>query len=421
MEAFAFAIFFITIVSLGKWYDSTRNQPQLSLIDKPAQSETDYRVDGFRVIENKDQVVIYPPEGETFKELTYLKGGESKNLDRSLSLLAEKYSYSCTMKLMGWDLQAPTEDHEVWFTPWVTTQIDLLNRFFITPEMLAIQTNGEQGVGTALKLARHFLYGDVIEASMDNLKGNAKQQGLGAKLLRRYLDKEQRLEKCAPYLQRVAPKNLYSTIQLLGLDTVTTLRPMIQEDTPRAVIIAQGMSTSSDLVVQNLLREVFKLENPTGGTLSAALEGLGYWGTSDDEELVLQSEAMTSQGLFPYTVNALVKVGSTASQPWLLRYLDSRFRVGDSEQLAITLLALKKVGDVEAIEPLLQLEEYGPKTLRDQTRRTIEAIQARIGPVEAGWLSMEKTAEHGGLSMSQDHLKGGLTSSEDAGPPPIPE
>jgi hypothetical protein len=96
----------------------------------------------------------------------------------------------------------------------------------------------------------------------------------------------------------------------------------------------------------------------------------------------------------------LGQLGDARAQPILLRWLE---REGEPQVAAVT--ALGRVGDVEAIPALEPLTRgiLAPPTLKAVARDAIRAIQARLGPADAGRLSLVDLDESAGeLGMTDD-------------------
>jgi len=105
----------------------------------------------------------------------------------------------------------------------------------------------------------------------------------------------------------------------------------------------------------------------------------------------------------------LGRLGRSA-QPVLLGLLRRR---GDRELLTTVVIALGQCGDVEAVEPLLELEERRG-ALGRQARLSIEQIQARLGEVERGGLSLAQGKEAGG-ELSMAGVEGELALADEDG------
>jgi HEAT repeat protein len=101
-------------------------------------------------------------------------------------------------------------------------------------------------------------------------------------------------------------------------------------------------------------------------------------------------------------VAALAQIGDAASEPALLRWLVAT----DSVPMKIGVArALAQVGTVAAVEPLLPLTKglLSDGDLKRTARAAIDTIQARLGDVEAGRLSISELArQDGALSLATE-------------------
>lgn len=92
-------------------------------------------------------------------------------------------------------------------------------------------------------------------------------------------------------------------------------------------------------------------------------------------------------------VRALARLGDAAAEPLLVDWLG---REGVVRETCVE--ALARLGTVAAVEPLLALADAGDEA----ARRAIDAIQARLGDVEAGRLSVVKPSQtEGALSLAE--------------------
>ena len=112
---------------------------------------------------------------------------------------------------------------------------------------------------------------------------------------------------------------------------------------------------------------------------------------------------------------ALGELGDVRAESAVLRLLQHS---EVAEKLA-AIQALGKLGTAAAVEPLLAYAEaFAPSALKDAARQSIAAIQARLGDVAAGRLSLaDGRSQEGQLSLATD---GGTLSlaPEDASQPP---
>lgn len=114
------------------------------------------------------------------------------------------------------------------------------------------------------------------------------------------------------------------------------------------------------------------------------------------------------------TLEALVaEVGQLGrpAQPVLLGLLG---RSGDRRILTSVAIALGLCGDIDAVEPLLALENRRG-ALGLQARLSIEQIQSRLGDVERGGLSLAARAEAGGELSVAGEAEGDLALVDEPG------
>jgi len=107
-------------------------------------------------------------------------------------------------------------------------------------------------------------------------------------------------------------------------------------------------------------------------------------------------------------ITALRRIGDPAAEGALMRALGRR---SDRVKTA-AIEALAELGTVRAVEPLHALA--GKRKFKRIARAAIDAIQSRLGKVEAGRLSLAPTIDpEGGLSVVGDPEKAGGLSLED--------
>jgi hypothetical protein len=117
----------------------------------------------------------------------------------------------------------------------------------------------------------------------------------------------------------------------------------------------------------------------------------------------------------PEILEAIKKIGDSVAAGFLLNELET----ARSDVLIPIIEALGTCGGVDAVEPLYKAgkNSFNP-AVRNAVQNSIGKIQARLGNVESGWLTMsDPRAEDGALSFAEDEGKGALrvTNTGNAG------
>ena len=128
--------------------------------------------------------------------------------------------------------------------------------------------------------------------------------------------------------------------------------------------------------------------------------------------------ALVAQGYAPgreaeAVAHALGRIGDPGAEPCLLRLL----AFGQSHVRLAAARALGRVGSVAAVEPLLRLTRglTVPGNLKRAAGEGVTRIQARLGDVEAGRLSLARCEDpEGALSLAGDPDERGALSLETA-------
>jgi len=104
-------------------------------------------------------------------------------------------------------------------------------------------------------------------------------------------------------------------------------------------------------------------------------------------------------------------IGDPGAEPALVRLLAHN----DRRTVHAAINALENIGTTTAVEPLFELSHsHAPSTLKTAAQDAIASIQARLGGVEEGMLSVAQCSKlDGALSSSEEDHTGGLTLTAD--------
>lgn len=153
------------------------------------------------------------------------------------------------------------------------------------------------------------------------------------------------------------------------------------------------------------------LERRESEVLMAALAGLEQLGRAAPLARLLALVEGADRPHTPAAALALARHASGDVQQTLLALLAEE-RAGETRRAACDGLA--QVGTVEAVEPLLACTKgvFGDRELKAAARGAIERIQARLGDVGAGRLSVLSEGSGGGeLSDAESGGQGGLSEA----------
>lgn len=112
----------------------------------------------------------------------------------------------------------------------------------------------------------------------------------------------------------------------------------------------------------------------------------------------------------PQILGALKNIGDSSAAGFLLKELEA----ANSDVLIPIIEALGECGSVNAVEPLYRSGKNSLNpAVRNAVQNSIGKIQARLGNVESGWLTLsEPRAEDGALSFADDAGKGSLSIND---------
>jgi len=219
-------------------------------------------------------------------------------------------------------------------------------------------------------------------------------------------------------LEEVRINNIKALTQFApnAADTLETLRQALSDPCARVRIEAakylgdEGCAHLATMIARDR-------ENLETLRLIEIIEGLNQKQPAKYLELLKELYGMQRIDINPLRMMILEhykKKGNESLQSFLLEQLGKER--GDLDVYIIE--ALGTCGTVESVEKLL---EYSDSTwdreIRRTTKEAVAAIQARLGNVEKGWLTIPKTGKSaGGLSITNNAGAGALSQSNPNNP-----
>ena len=200
---------------------------------------------------------------------------------------------------------------------------------------------------------------------------------------------------------------------LLGSEAIDFYKNILIETSGKPNI-GQPEDVFEDLARLNSpeAREVLIKALDLNFTLTAVVQLVKALGPIEDhlhaEGLIRKwlSLALSSQLISPDEMSLinLILEALTEYDPKIYRpFMIDRYKPQMASQARLSILkAWERFGERQDIEQLIAIRESGEEEISEQASKTIKAIQARIGNVERGWLSLDGKDQSGRLSMVPD-------------------
>lgn len=201
---------------------------------------------------------------------------------------------------------------------------------------------------------------------------------------------------------------LTGAMYLDDLESVAKIAGVESTELPLRVRAVRHLAATADSERAGpLLERLLSARAP--GVLSAAAEAIGSLQYPPAVSGLVALLARADPETATVVATALGRIGDASAEPALLGLLDR----DDAVLKTAAARALGSVGTVAAVEPLLDCTQgFLDSELKRVAREAVGSIQARLGDVEAGRLSVAEPLEsEGALSLSSGEA-GGLSRVE---------
>lgn len=270
----------------------------------------------------------------------------------------------------------------------------------------------------AQALAENALKDPILEVRtrnrdclMDLLCG-ASRRALYSAMKGRHPLKEETLREARHALRSKDPAQRLFAAMLVGDDaSFAVLESLAGDDSLPENLRVQTLLTLTALhpwdKVRSIMASLLSSDTPEE-VLRWALAAIGIERESTLVGNVCALAASVSDKVARELARTLEKLGDSAAEAALLQLLSRN----DTDVRLATVQALRYVGTVRAVEPLLLVEKgRGGAELKIAVRGAIGGIQGRLGSVEAGRLSLVEQEDHAG-ALSIAHEQGALSLTD---------